>query len=62
VPVRADDKPDVLRSRLEAHREQIAPLVYYKDKGRNRMLRNADGLQPIEAESERLGRPHGAAG
>ncbi len=59
---RADDNPEVLRSRLEAYREQTAPLVEYY--GRKGLLRSVDGLQPIDAVSERLadaiGRPRHA--
>lgn len=50
--VRADDNPNVLRSRLAAYREQTAPLVEYY--GRKRLLRSVDGLQSIDAVSERL--------
>lgn len=51
-PVRSDDNPEVLRSRLEAYRQQTAPLIEYYD--RQRLLRSVDGLQSIEAVSERL--------
>jgi adenylate kinase len=44
-PLRKDDNPDVLKTRLEAYRRQTAPLThYYQDKG---MLRVVDGMAPI---------------
>ena len=43
--LRADDDPDVLRRRLEAYREQTAPLVdYYRWQS---SLRTIDGMAPI---------------
>jgi adenylate kinase len=45
-PVRPDDKPDVLKRRLEAYRAQTAPLIdYYSKTG---LLRSADGMASIE--------------
>jgi adenylate kinase len=45
-PLRKDDNPDVLKTRLEAYRRQTAPLThYYQDKG---MLRVVDGMAPID--------------
>ncbi len=53
-PVRGDDNPDALRRRLDAYREQTAPLVdYYGKKG---MLRTVDGMAPIEAVTEAIDR------
>jgi len=44
--LRADDDPEVLKSRLAAYRAQTAPLVaYYRGK---RQLRSVDGMQPSE--------------
>jgi len=44
--LRPDDNPDVLRRRLEAYREQTAPLIaYYRDHG---VLRSVDGMASIE--------------
>jgi adenylate kinase len=44
--VRSDDKPDVLRGRLEAYRAQTAPLAdHYGSKG---MLKTVDGMAPID--------------
>src|SRR5690242_15928147 len=43
--LRADDDPEVLKRRLEAYREQTAPLVdYYRWQG---SLRTVDGMAPI---------------
>ena len=45
--VRADDNRETLKVRLEAYKEQTAPLIeYYRSKG---VLRSIDGLQPIDA-------------
>ena len=45
-PLRKDDSPEVLKTRLEAYRRQTAPLThYYQDKG---MLRLVDGMAPID--------------
>jgi len=45
-PLRKDDNPEVLKTRLEAYRRQTAPLThYYQDKG---MLRLVDGMAPID--------------
>ena len=43
---RADDQPDVVRTRLQTYEEQTAPLVdYYEDQGK---LRTVNGDQAIE--------------
>ena len=43
--LRSDDDPEVLKRRVEAYREQTAPLVdYYRWQG---MLKSVDGMQPI---------------
>ncbi len=45
-PVRADDNPEALRKRLDAYREQTAPLIgYYGDRG---LLDSVDGMASIE--------------
>jgi len=45
-PLRKDDDPEILKTRLEAYRRQTAPLIdYYRDKG---MLRGVDGMAPID--------------
>ena len=44
-PLRKDDDPEVLKTRLDAYRRQTAPLIeYYRDKG---LLRAVDGMAPI---------------
>src|SRR5258708_11809748 len=43
--LRPDDNPDVLRTRIEAYREQTAPLVdYYRLQG---ALKSVNGMAPI---------------
>jgi adenylate kinase len=45
-PLRKDDDPEVLKTRLAAYRGQTAPLIhYYRDKG---MLRTVDGMASID--------------
>jgi len=45
-PLRKDDDPEILKTRLEAYRRQTAPLIdYYREKG---MLRGVDGMAPID--------------
>ena len=45
-PLRSDDDPDVLRRRIEAYRDQTAPLVdYYRWQG---SLKSVDGMASIE--------------
>ena len=45
-PLRPDDNPDVLRSRIQAYRAQTAPLIgHYAAKG---MLKSVDGMAPIQ--------------
>jgi len=43
---RADDKPDVIRQRLVAYREQTEPLLQYY--GKSGSLKSIDGLGTIE--------------
>jgi adenylate kinase len=53
-PVRADDKPEVLKQRLTAYRGQTAPLIdYYGKKG---LLKSVDGMPPIDTVSEAISR------
>ncbi|NIX77821.1 adenylate kinase [Microvirga terricola] len=57
-PVRKDDNPEVFKTRLEAYRNQTAPLsAYYAGKG---SLKTVDGMKPIDnvtdAVKEILGR------
>jgi adenylate kinase len=50
--VRDDDKPDVIRHRLEQYREKTQPLVdYYEDKG---ILRKVDGAKPPSDVEEKI--------
>jgi adenylate kinase len=50
--VRDDDKPDVIKHRLQQYREKTEPLVdYYEDKG---ILRKVDGSQTPEAVEENI--------
>jgi adenylate kinase len=52
--LRADDNPEALKKRLEAHRAQTAPLVaYYRDKG---LLRSVDGMAAIPEVAEAIDR------
>ena len=45
-PLRPDDNPEVLKTRLEAYRRQTAPLIdYYREKG---SLRAVDGMASID--------------
>jgi adenylate kinase len=45
-PLRSDDDPEVLKRRLDAYREQTAPLVdYYRWQG---SLNSVDGMQAID--------------
>src|SRR4029077_4797207 len=45
-PLRKDDDPEVLKTRLEAYRRQTAPLIdHYREKG---LLRAVDGMRPID--------------
>lgn len=45
-PLRKDDDPEVLKTRLDAYRRQTAPLIdYYREKG---VLRAVDGMAPID--------------
>ena len=50
--VREDDKPDVIRHRLEQYEEKTAPLVdYYDDRG---LLERVDGDQPPDDVGENI--------
>jgi adenylate kinase len=53
-PVRPDDNPDVLKQRLNAYRQQTAPLIdYYGKKG---SLRTVDGMVTIGEVGEAIDR------
>jgi adenylate kinase len=50
--VRDDDKPDVIRHRLEQYHDKTEPLVsYYEEKG---ILRRVDGAQPPEEVGKKI--------
>jgi adenylate kinase len=52
-PVRKDDNPDVFKTRLEAFRNQTAPLSsYYAGKG---VLKTVDGMRPIDEVTAAIG-------
>ena len=45
-PLRKDDDPEVLKTRLDAYRRQTAPLIHhYREKN---LLRAVDGMAPID--------------
>jgi adenylate kinase len=53
-PVRADDNPEALKTRLAVYRAQTALLIdYYGKKG---SLRSVDGMAPIEQVAEAISR------
>lgn len=57
--VRPDDKPEVLEKRLDAYREQTAPVsAYYARSGR---LKPIDGMASIDAVSSAIDRALGLA-
>jgi adenylate kinase len=49
---RADDKPETVKARLDAYREQTAPILpYYRGKG---VLRPIDGMSDIDAVTRQI--------
>jgi len=58
--LRPDDNPQVLRRRLQAYREQTAPLVAYY--GLKRQLKSVDGMAPVEDVAVAIGRLLGEGG
>jgi adenylate kinase len=49
---RADDRPEVIRERLDAYRRQTEPLVeYYRQKG---LLRSVDGEGSPDDVAQRI--------
>jgi adenylate kinase len=57
-PVRKDDDPDVLKTRIDAYRAQTKPLIdYYRSTG---ALTTVDGMQPIDKVTQEIGRVLGA--
>jgi adenylate kinase len=52
LEIREDDKPDVIRHRLEQYHEKTEPLIaYYEEKG---ILRRVDGELDPDAVSDRI--------
>jgi adenylate kinase len=48
-PVRPDDNPEALKTRLNVYRTQTAPLIaFYRKKG---VLKSVDGMAPIDTVS-----------
>jgi adenylate kinase len=53
-PVRADDNPEALKTRLAVYRAQTAPLIdYYGKKG---ALKSIDGMAPVGKVAEAISR------
>jgi adenylate kinase len=51
-PLRDDDNPDVLHTRLKAYREETAPLIaHYRQRG---VLRTVNGMAPIAEVTEAI--------
>jgi adenylate kinase len=49
---RADDRPETVKARLKAYREQTAPILpYYRAKG---VLHTIDGMAPIDRVTEQI--------
>jgi adenylate kinase len=52
LDVRHDDKPEVVRHRLEQYHEKTEPLIsYYEDRG---ILKRVDGSRPPDEVSEKI--------
>ena len=50
--VRADDNHEALKVRIDAYREQTAPLIdYYRSRN---VLKSVDGLQPVDAVTAQI--------
>jgi adenylate kinase len=53
-PVRPDDNPETLKTRLDVYRTQTAPLIaFYGKKG---MLKSVDGMAPIDTVTAAIDR------
>jgi adenylate kinase len=53
-PVRPDDNPEALTTRLEVYRTQTAPLIaFYRKKG---LLKSVDGMAAIDSVTEAIDR------
>ena len=53
-PVRPDDNPEALKTRLDVYRTQTAPLIALY--GRKGLLKSVDGMAPIEAVADAIDR------
>jgi len=53
-PVRADDNPEALKTRLAVYRAQTAPLIDYY--GKMGALRSVDGMAPVGKVAEAISR------
>src|SRR5215218_6422096 len=51
-PVRKDDNPEVFKTRLDAYRNQTAPLSSYYE--RTGMLKIVDGMKPIDEVTQAI--------
>src|SRR5258706_13364041 len=50
--VRTDDNHEALKVRIDAYREQTAPLIdYYRSRN---VLKSVDGLQPVDSVTEQI--------
>lgn len=53
-PVRPDDNPEALKTRLDVYRTQTAPLIaFYGKKG---LLKSVDGMAPIDVVAQAIDR------
>ncbi|MBV8753402.1 MAG: adenylate kinase [Hyphomicrobiales bacterium] len=53
-PVRPDDNPEALKTRLDIYRTQTAPLIaFYRKKG---LLKSVDGMAPIDTVTAAIDR------
>ena len=59
-PLRPDDDPVILKTRIEAYRALTAPLVDYYQ--RRNALKSVDGMAPIAEVASAIDRALGAAG
>jgi adenylate kinase len=52
LEIRDDDKPDVIRHRLDQYHSKTEPLIsYYEGRG---LLQRVDGTQPPDEVNERI--------
>ncbi len=56
-PLRADDNPETMKTRLANYRAQTAPLIdYYRKKG---LLKSVDGMAPVPEVTKAIDRAFG---